>query len=127
MVDRNRCLESGCGGLCCQNVDLEITEAERKELFPRAVKVFSIQKLRKIKRSEIGLFYVANYQRPGLEHPDFNLLAINGVCPNRTDGGTCLVHKNREHAARNFRFGDDECNSIRKENGLGLIYLEPVD
>jgi len=55
------------------------------------------------------------------------ILAINGSCPNRAKDGNCKIHKNREHAAKNFKFGIDDCNAIRKNHGLGPIYLEPVE
>ena len=126
MGERNRCLESGCKGYCCQDIDLEITEPERKELFPEAQKVPSIKKLAELKRSEMGLFY-ADYERPGLEGPDFRILAINGPCPNRAKDGNCTRHNIREHAAKNFKFGSDDCNAIRKDHGLGPIFLEPVE
>ena len=126
MDERNRCLESGCKGYCCQDIDLEITEPERKELFPEARKVFSVKELAELKRTDKGLFYT-DYQRSGLEGPDFRILAINGPCPNRVKDGNCSIHKNREHAAINFEFGSDDCNAIRKEHGLGPIYLEPVE
>ena len=125
MAERNRCLESGCRGFCCQDIDLEITRAEIKELFPSAKKVTSIKKLAELKQTQTGLFYT-DYQRPGLEGPDFRILTINGPCPNREKNGNCTIHNIREYAAKNFKFGSDDCNAIRKENGLGPIYLEPV-
>jgi hypothetical protein len=126
MSERNRCIESGCKGYCCQDIDLEITRAEVKELFPTAVRVFSIKELAKLKQTRKGLFYT-NYQRPGLEGPDFMILSINGPCPNRVSNGGCLIHTNREHAAKSFLFGSDDCNAIRKEHGLGPVFLEPVE
>ena len=127
MSERNRCLESGCRGYCCQDIDLEITRVEIKELFPSARRVFSIKELAKLKLNhKKGLFYT-DYQRPGLKGPDFRILAINGSCPNRAKDGNCNIHDIREHAAKNFKFGSKECNDIRKENGLGPIYLEPVE
>lgn len=91
-----------------------------------AIRVSSVKELRQIKRSQIGLFY-ADYERPDLDGPDFRLLAINGPYPNRMENGNCAIHNYREHAAKNFKFGSDDCNDIRKENGLGPIYLEPVE
>lgn len=114
MSERNRCIESGCKGFCCQDIDLKITKAEIKELFPKAVRVSSVEELGRIKRTRIGLFYMGNYERPGLEGPNFCLMAINGFCPNRAKEGNCNIHDIREHAAR-------------KEHGLGPIYLEPVE
>lgn len=127
MGERNRCLESGCRGFCCQDIDLELTKAERKELFPKAKRVFSIKELAKLKLNRNkGLFYT-DYEKPGFEGLSFQLLSINGPCPNRTKEGNCNIHDIREHAAKNFKFGSDDCNAIRKDHGLGPIYLEPVE
>ena len=127
MYERNRCLESGCKGYCCQDIDLEITKAEVKELFPSAVRVFSIKELAKLKQIHKKGLYYTDYQRPGLEGPNFRILSINGPCPNRAKDGNCSIHKNREHAAENFKFGSDDCNDIRKEHGLGPVYLDLVE
>jgi len=127
MFERNRCIESGCRGLCCQNTALELSRPELNELFPTAVRVFSIKELAKLELDrKDGLFYT-DYQRPGLKGKNFRILLINGPCPNRAKNGSCTIHKNREHAAENFKFGGDDCNAIRKEHGLGPVFLEPVE
>lgn len=126
MTKENLCIASGCLGFCCQDIDLEITGPERREIFPTAQKVLSIKKLARIKEEqEVGLFYLAGYERPGLEGLDFCLLTINGPCPNITLEGNCSKHTIREHAAINFQFGSEDCNSIRKEHGLAPIQLMP--
>lgn len=128
MLERNPCKDFDCPGLCCQNIYLEITGPERREIFPTAQKVNSINELITLKKGkEKGMFYVDDYERPGLEGPDFCLLAINGPCSNRAPDGGCNKHTNREHVARNFTFGSYDCNKIRKENGLAPVSIEPVE
>lgn len=128
IMERNPCVASGCLGLCCQDIYLEITGPERREIFPTAQKVDSINQLITLKKGpEKGLFYVDDYGRPGFEDPDFCLLAINGPCPNRSPDGDCVKHDNREHVAKNFKIGCADCNAIRKKNGLAPIYIEPVE
>lgn len=128
MSERNLCKESGCPGLCCQDIDLEITGAERREIFSIAQKVGTAKELLVLRQNNVkGLFYISNYRRPGLNYPNFCLLAINGPCPNKTSDGDCIKHANREHAAINFRFGSFDCNKTRKEHGLAPVFIEPVE
>ena len=125
MREINQCVMSGCKGRCCQNIDLELTEAERQRLFPQAVWVASVAELNKTRKRK-GVFY-APYTRDGQLGSGYVKLAINGPCPNRARDGSCLKHDEREAAARNFQFGRGDCNAVRQENGLGPIFLEPVE
>lgn len=112
-------------GRCCQNIDLELTEAERQRLFSQAVRVSSVAELNKTRKRK-GVFY-AEYTREGQLGSGFVKLAINGPCPNRARDGSCLKHDERENAARNFQIGRKDCNAIRQENGLFPIFYEPVE
>ncbi|MCX6705695.1 MAG: hypothetical protein NTV24_01140, partial [Candidatus Woesebacteria bacterium] len=71
-----------------------------------------------------GVYYQYDGRDPVL---GMVIARIAGPCPNRLENGNCRIHKNREHAAENFKFGSDECNDIRKGHGLGPVYLEPVE
>lgn len=127
MPERNPCIASGCHGLCCQNIDLELTRFERTRIFPKAIKVNTIRELAEVKRSNIqGVFYTS-YRKKHLGESGFVIASINGPCPNRDLDGGCLKHEEREHAARNFKIGCNDCNAIRKENALAPIYIEPVE
>jgi hypothetical protein len=124
MPERNICVDTGCQGYCCQDIDVIITKSERTRLFPQAIKKDSIQELADLKKKNIqGLFYI-DYSSPELEGGDFFLLSINGPCPNRLPKGSCSKHEEREYAARNFRIGCGDCNEIRKEHGLDEIFFE---
>ena len=126
MPERNLCIDSGCHGYCCQDIDLEITKPALMELFPDAIKVSSIRALAELKLNQKpGQFYITGYESDELKGPGFCLLTINGPCPNRDPKGSCIVHEKREHAAINFKIGSSDCNAIRKEHGLGPIFLKP--
>src|SRR4030042_5537346 len=127
MPERNQCLASGCPGLCCENIDIELTKFERRSIFPDAKRVGSLRELAAVKRAKLrGVFYTS-YKRKHLGASGFVIVAINGPCPNRTPDGNCVKHDEREHAARNFKLGCEECNAIRQENGLPPIFVKPVE
>jgi hypothetical protein len=127
MPERNRCIASGCAGLCCQNIDLEIKNSERRKVFPDAVRINSLGALGWVKRQKVpGVFY-ARYRKARLKNDEYSVIAINGPCPNRAPNGSCSVHQDREAAAKNFEIGSAECNAIRIENGLGPIFIEVVE
>jgi hypothetical protein len=127
MPEKNRCVESGCPGFCCFNIDIEVTASERRRIFPKAIEVESIVALAKVKeKGTRGVFYT-KYTRKGLERGDFYVVTINGMCPNKLANGNCDKHEEREHAARNFRIGSPDCNDIRAEHGLPPIYFEAVE
>ena len=123
----NLCVETGCAGLCCQDIDLEITENERTRLFKGAKEVATIGELARLKDKGDGLYFTRDYKKEGFDEGELLLLSINGPCPNRADDGSCTVHAEREHAARNFKIGSKDCNEIRRENGLHDIFFEEVE
>lgn len=121
MLERNACTASGCPGLCCQNIDMEIRNDERKRIFPTAVRIDTLGALDWVKRQKVpGVFYT-RYRKARLKSGKYSIIAINGPCPNREPNGNCSVHKDRESAALNFKIGNSKCNDIRQENGLGPI------
>jgi hypothetical protein len=127
MLERNPCKRSGCLGLCCQNIALELTKFERKRIFPNAIRVDSIEALRTMKDENVqGAFYTRN-RKKHLISSGFVLLQLNGPCPHRSPKGECLIHEERSHAARNFTFGRKDCNEIRKENGLAPVFIETAE
>lgn len=119
-MERNLCLESGCKGYCCENIDIEVTGCERTRLFPKAKAVSSIKQLVEIKKSGVSGVFYTKYEREGLEG-DFYIVCINGPCPNRLEDGSCAKHSERSYAARNFKIGSRECNEIRLSHGLPTI------
>ena len=126
-MERNKCLESGCPGYCCENIDIIITKSEQTRLFKKAKEVASIGELAKIKEDEVlGAFYT-KYASKELGNGDFFVIALNGPCPNRTTNGECSMHEERSYPARNFKIGSPDCNEIRKEHGLPPIFVEPVE
>jgi hypothetical protein len=127
MLEKNPCTASGCPGLCCQNIDLEIRNDERKRVFPGAVHVETLDALGWVKGQKVNGVFYTRYRKARLKSGEYSVIAINGPCPNRTSEGGCAKHGEREAAARNFKIGSFECNEIRKENGLPPIYLEPVE
>ena len=127
MLERNRCVASGCPGLCCQNIDLEIRNDERKRVFPGAVHVDTLDALVWVKKQKVpGVFYT-RYRKARLKSGKYSVIAINGPCPNRTPEGGCSKHEEREEAAKSFKIGSPDCNEIRKEHGLPPIFIEPVE
>lgn len=126
MSERNPCKASGCPGLCCQNIALELTRFERSRIFPNAIRVNTIQELRKLKNNKVSGVFYTRYRRVNLRSSGFVIIQLNGSCPNKSTDGKCLIHEERSHAARNFQIGCKECNSIRKEHGLGPILIEAV-
>ena len=127
MTERNRCIDSGCRGFCCQNIDLEIRNDERKQIFPSAVRVDTLDALGWVKRQKVSGVFYTRYRKARLRSGKYSVIAINGPCPNRNKDGSCLKHDEREAAARNFNIGSADCNAIRQENGLAPIYFEPVE
>lgn len=126
-MERNLCVNSGCLGYCCENIDIEITGCERTRLFPKAKHVETEAKLAKIKRAGTpGVFYT-EYSREGLKGGNFYVIVLNGPCPNRLSNGACSRHSEREHAAKNFTLGCSDCNAIRKEHKLAPVFVEPVE
>jgi hypothetical protein len=127
MLEGNPCVASGCHGFCCQNIDLELTKFERTRVFPNAKRVNTLQELARLKEEKkIGVFY-SRYRRKHLGKSGFVVVSLNGPCPNRLPDDSCAKHEEREYAARNFEIGCDDCNAIRKENGLAPIFIEPVE
>jgi len=127
MLERNPCIASGCHGLCCQNRDLELTKFERTRLFPKAIKVGTLETLAVLKKEKVSGVFYSRYRRKHLGPSGFVVVSLNGPCPNRNTDGSCQKHEEREHAARNFKIGSPDCNKIRKENGLPPIFIEPVE
>ena len=125
MSERNRCLESGCKGYCCQDITIYDVEAAILETFPNAKEV-NVWQLQKAINGKLlnGVYYQYDGRDPV---PGMAIARVVGPCQNKAKDGSCKIHKNREHAARNFKFGSDDCNAIRIEHGLGPIYLEPVE
>lgn len=126
MKDRNSCVESGCRGYCCEDIDVIVTKFERRRLFPKSQRVGTLRELEERKTERQGVFYTC-WRRKPLDGAGFNVIAINGSCPNRLPDGSCKKHEEREHAARNFKIGCQECNDIREEHGLAPIFFEPVE
>ena len=127
MLERNPCVASGCPGLCCQNIDLEIRNDERKRIFPGAVHIDTLDALGWVKEQKVNGVFYTRYRKARLKSGKYSVIAINGPCPNREPNGNCSVHKDREAAAWNFQIGSSECNEIRKEHGLAPIFIEPVE
>ncbi len=125
MSERNRCLESGCRGFCCQDITIYDAEEVILKTFPNAkeVNTWQLQKAINGKLSN-GVYYQYDGRDPV---PGMAIARVAGPCPNKVKDGNCNIHDIREHAAENFKFGGGECNAIRRENGLGPIYLEPVE
>lgn len=122
-MERNPCIDSGCFGYCCENMDIELTHSERTRLFPKAKHVPSIAELAEIKKSQTpGVFYT-EYETEELKG-DFYIAVINGPCPNRLPDGNCSKHSERSYAARNFQIGCEDCDAIRCEHGLPPISKE---
>ena len=126
MTERNLCVESGCKGYCCEDIDLTATKFERHRLFPKAKRLNTIRELEMIKGKETGVFYTG-YRNKMLGNSGVVIISINGPCPNRTPDGDCRKHSEREHAARRFKIGCEDCNAIREEHNLPPIYIEPVE
>ena len=125
MSERNHCLESGCKGYCCEDTTIYDSEAVILETFPntKEVNTWQLQKAMDGKFQD-GVYY----QYDGRDSvPGMAIARIAGHCPNRAKDGNCTIHESREHAAKNFKFGSADCNAIRKDHGLGSIYLEPVE
>jgi len=126
MTERNFCTESGCPGLCCQNMYLELTKFERTRLFPHAVRVNTIKELLELRNGNIpGVFYT-RFRRSYLRQSGFIIASLIGPCPNRAPDGSCTKHEEREHAARNFIIGCTDCNEIRASHGLAPIGVKMV-
>lgn len=121
MFERNRCIESGCRGYCCQDMTIYDSEKVILEIFPQAKEVSVWELQRAINgRLSNGVYY----QYDGRNSLTGMVMArIVGSCPNRTEDGSCKIHEHREPAAVNFKFGGDLCNAIRIKNGLEPIYL----
>jgi hypothetical protein len=126
MAERNRCFESGCPGFCCQDIDLEATKFERRRVFPKAQRVQTLREIEEAKGKNPGVFF-SRIRRKHLGNSGFVIVSINGGCPNRRQDGTCIEHDEREHAARNFVFGNFDCNAIRAEHDLPPVFVEPVE
>lgn len=123
MPERNPCIASGCPGLCCQDRDLELTKFERSRLFPHAVRVNTMRELAELKNGKIpGVFYT-RYRKKHLGESGFVVAILVGPCPNRAPDGSCIKHEEREHAARNWKFGSDECNAVRVAHKLAFVSI----
>lgn len=126
MSERNRCLESGCPGYCCQDIELEATIFERRRVFPMARRVETLKETAEAKGKKPGVLF-SRLRRKHLGKEGIVIVSINGSCPNRQPDGNCLMHKEREYAARNFAFGGSDCNTIRAEHGLAPVFVDPVE
>ena len=126
MPERNRCVESGCPGYCCQDIDLEATVFERRRVFSTAQRVGTLGEIAEAKGKKPGVLF-SRLRRKHLGDRGFVIVSINSNCPNRQPDGNCSKHEERTHAARNFILGSDECNAIRQEHGLAPVFTEPVE
>lgn len=126
MSERNICIETGCLGYCCEDIDIQVTNYERRRLFPKAQRVDTLRELVNKKKEGQGVFY-ARWRRKPLNKAGFNIVAICGSCPNRFSDRSCKEHGEREYAARNFNIGCQDCNDIRQEHGLAPVFFEPVE
>lgn len=116
-MSENKCLESGCPGLCCWDTDIEVTDFERKRLFPKAVHLKSLKELRQ-GPLEKGFCYYAKLKNSRLGLSGFSEVGWVGPCVNQLPNGDCGKYDERAHAGRNFRYGSKECNIVRLEHGL---------
>ena len=122
----NKCVESGCRGLCCKDTDIQVTIFERRRLFKRPIRVPTLKELRSGNLVE-GFCYYARLRLKKFGTAGFYEVGWNGACPNLTPEGNCNKHFDREQAARDFKFGSKECNAVRIENGLSPVFCEPVE
>ena len=125
-MNKNLCIESGCKGYCCHDTCIEVTDSERTRLFPDAI---PLQTLDELKHGNLmrETAYFVRYRRSRLGRTGFKMVGWIGKCPNLTSDGNCKKHSEREYAARNFKFGSRECNSVRTEYGLPPVFVEPVE
>jgi len=69
--------------------------------------------------------YCARLRTKKLGDSGFFEVGWMGNCPNLLPDGTCKHYEEREHAARNFKFGSIDCNNVRVSYGLPPV--EPVE
>lgn len=120
MKEKNPCIASGCLGYCCKNIFLELTTFERRRLFPKALKIDSLKNLKHVSRDTQGVYYTPVRRKKFNCNGMVETLIVDN-CPHLKKDGNCNVHKERSHAARNFKIGSQLCNEIRKNHGLPKI------
>jgi hypothetical protein len=123
-MHENICLKSGCPGLCCRDTDIQVTKYELKRLWPNVIYLDTLKELRSGQLEE-GIPYCARLRTKKLGDSGFFEVGWMGNCPNLLPDGTCKHYEEREHAARNFKFGSIDCNNVRVSYGLPPV--EPVE
>jgi len=120
MKELNPCIASGCLGNCCKDINFELTNSERKRIFPYAVKVKNLGELNKVPTDHHDVYF-SRIVRRKFKGENMVEVAIVGRCPHLKYDGNCRIHDKRSYAARNFQIGSDECNKIRICSGLPII------
>lgn len=121
MKEHNPCTESGCLGNCCKNINIELTLAERKRIFPDAIRVKSIKALKNVPVDYPEVYYTSVKRKKFRSEPIVEARIV-GRCPHLLFSGNCDIHEYRSYAARNFTIGSKTCNEVRKENNLPIIF-----
>lgn len=119
----NPCAQSGCKGYCCYDINIEVTISERRRLWPNASRVNTVKKVEYAPGFTDWVYYTRvrkiHLTLPNKKHNGFVLVGIVGKCPNLdAETGACLMHQEREHAARNYKIGDEDCTQIRRKHSL---------
>lgn len=125
-MHENICLKSGCPGFCCQDTDMRVTRSELRRLWPGVVHLDTLKELRS-GHLEKGFPYCARLRIKELGECGFYEVGWVGNCPNQLPDGSCKKYSEREYAARNFKFGSEECNKVRRSYGLPPVFVEPTE
>jgi Fe-S-cluster containining protein len=131
----NLCIESGCRGGCCQNMVMRQVSSSNLRLFTgngvqrveeissKSVRAYIRlrDRMRRSPRDTDSDHHGVYYAKETARRSSLFTLVLLGPCPNLAQDGSCNIYPSRPEQCRDFKFGGENCNDIRKIEGLPII------